>query len=249
MKFSANLGFLWTDRPLANAIRAARAAGFDAVECHWPYGESIEDVRSALDETGLPMLGLNTIKGDSNGLSAMPGHETEAQIAIDQGLEYGQQIGAKNLHVMAGITDHPDAHACFLNNLRYASEQAIKAGIGILIEPLNPVDVPGYFLSTQEQARAIVAELGLANVRVMFDCYHVGKTEGDVLKELSKCWDTLGHIQFAGVPDRSEPDQGSVDYPTIFEAIRTAGWDAPLGAEYRPSAGVEEGLGWLTRWQ
>ena len=64
MQFSANLGFLWTELPLPEAIRAAKAAGFDAVECHWPYDVPAEELRAVLDETGLPMLGINTVRGD-----------------------------------------------------------------------------------------------------------------------------------------------------------------------------------------
>ncbi|MCB1346732.1 MAG: isomerase, partial [Rhodobacteraceae bacterium] len=59
-RFSANLGFLWADLPLPHAIRAAHAAGFDAVECHWPYDSDPALVRTALQETVLPMLGINT---------------------------------------------------------------------------------------------------------------------------------------------------------------------------------------------
>ena len=82
MKFSANLGFLWTDRPLPDAIRAAKAAGFDAVECHWPYSVPAAATKAALEETGLELLGLNTSRGDTaigeNGLSALPGREEDA---------------------------------------------------------------------------------------------------------------------------------------------------------------------------
>ena len=63
-RFSANLGFLWNDRPLADAIHAAKAAGFDAVECHWPYDQDIDAVKAALQATGLSMLGLNTVRGN-----------------------------------------------------------------------------------------------------------------------------------------------------------------------------------------
>ena len=76
MKFSANLGFLWSELPLTDAIRAAKVAGFDAVECHWPYDTPAQDFAQALTDTGLNMLGLNTIRGDlskgENGLSALP---------------------------------------------------------------------------------------------------------------------------------------------------------------------------------
>ena len=51
MKFSANLGFLWKQLPLTNAIYAAKEAGFDAVECHWPYDVPSKDVAKVLKET------------------------------------------------------------------------------------------------------------------------------------------------------------------------------------------------------
>ncbi|MEC7853087.1 MAG: TIM barrel protein, partial [Pseudomonadota bacterium] len=106
-RFSANLGFLWTDRSLSDAVRAAKAAGFDAVECHWPYDNDPEDVRAALQETGLCMLGLNTVRGDvaagENGLAALVGRETEARAAIDQAISYAAVIDTPKIHVMAGF--------------------------------------------------------------------------------------------------------------------------------------------------
>ena len=109
-QFSANLGFLWTDRALPAAIRAAKSAGFDAVECHWPYREDPADVRQALEDTGLTMLGLNTARGDvaggETGLSALPGRVSEAQAAIDEALEYAMTIGTPNiLAVRADVDD------------------------------------------------------------------------------------------------------------------------------------------------
>ena len=85
MRFSANLGFLWTALSLPDAIRAAKRAGFDAVECHWPYDIPTAEVADALGETGLTMLGLNTRRGKpgENGLSALPGRKAEARAAID----------------------------------------------------------------------------------------------------------------------------------------------------------------------
>ena len=113
MKFSANLGFLWTDRSLPDAIRAAKTAGFDAVECHWPYDIPAEEVKAALIETGLTMLSLNTRRGDvtagDNGLSAIPGREDEARTAIDEAIAYANAIGTPNVHVMAGFANGDQA--------------------------------------------------------------------------------------------------------------------------------------------
>lgn len=248
-RFSANLGFLWADRPLPEAIRAAGAAGFDAVECHWPYDVSPEEVTVALAETGLEMLSLNTRRGDvmagENGLAALPGRSTEAIAAIDEAIAYAERIGAKRVHVMAGIAEGAGARLAFLDALAHACAAASGAGITILIEPLNRFDAPGYFLSTTGQARGIIEELGAENLRLMFDCYHVQRTEGDVGRRLAELLPLIGHIQFASVPDRGPPDRGELDFKHVFRLIEELGWTAPLGAEYRPAGATDATLGWM----
>ncbi len=245
MQFSANLGFLWADRALPDAIRAAKAAGFDAVECHWPYDTPAQDVVDALAETGLTMLGLNTIRGKpgENGLSALPDRVAEARAAIDQAVAYAQAIDAQNIHVMAGFAAGPDAHAAFVDALRYA---CAKAGSRtILIEPLNRYDAPGYFLQTTDQAKAIIAEVGADNLRLMFDCYHVQLTEGDVSNRLQALAPIIGHVQVASVPDRGAPDHGELHYPHIWQVLKAMDWTAPIGAEYKPQGDTDATLGWL----
>lgn len=245
MEFSANLGFLWADRPLPDAIRAAKAAGFSAVELHWPYATPAEDVRAALEETGLPCLGLNTSRGDvaagENGLAALPGRGAEARSAVDEAMAYADVIGAGAVHVMAGFARGAEAHAAFLETLHYA------CGFGrtVLIEPLNRHDAPGYFLQNTDQAALIIAQVGASNLKLMFDCYHVGRTEGDVITRAAALRDIIGHIQFASVPDRGAPDHGELNYSAIFPALADMGWAHPLGAEYKPQGETDATLGWV----
>lgn len=247
MRFSANLGFLWADLPLPEAIRAAHAAGFDAVECHWPYAHPPHELRAALHDTGLPMLGLNTRRGDvaagEMGLAALPGREAEARAAIDEALAYARAIGAGAVHVMAGCAGGAAAHAAFVANLAHATAQA--GDLTVLIEPLNRHDAPGYFLRTTDQAAAIIAELGAPNLRLMFDCYHVQRTEGDVIHRLGRLLPLIGHVQIAAAPDRGPPDRGELHYPTVLAALARLGWDRPIGAEYRPGGPPEDSLAWL----
>ncbi|WP_294607680.1 hydroxypyruvate isomerase family protein [uncultured Roseovarius sp.] len=251
MRFSANLGFLFTDRPLPEAIHAAHKAGFDAVECHFPYGIPASEVAQALRDTGLPMLGINTWPGDRGagdfGLAALVGREDEARAAIDQAIDYASQIDATAVHVMAGITDGGAlAETCFRANLAYASDQAAAHGIAILIEPINQRDVPGYHLSSSDHAARIITELGRKNLRLMFDCYHLQIIEGDLFTRFQAVRPLIGHVQFAAVPDRGEPDAGEVNYAWLLPAMVKAGHTAPFGAEYRPrGATTAEGLGWI----
>lgn len=247
-RFSANLGFLWTELSLVDAIHAAKKAGFDAVEGHWPYDTPAEEVKAALEATGLSMLGINTVRGNAgeNGLSALPGRQEEARAAIDQAVAYASAIGTPNIHVMAGFAQGEEAHRCFLSNLAYACAAAAQHDITILIEPLNRYDAPGYFLQTAGQAKAILDEAGLPNLKLMFDCYHLQIMGGDICRNLETLMPVIGHIQFAGVPGRNEPDSGELNYRHIFQRLDDLGYTAPLGAEYKPQGTTEAGLGWMT---
>lgn len=251
-RFSANLGFLWADRALPDAIRAAGAAGFDAVECHWPYDVPSADLIEALGETGLPMLGLNTARGDVEagemGLSALPGRTADAHAAIDQALDYARAVDAQNIHVMAGMSEGQQARETFVENLRYASAKAGPHGITILIEPLNRFDAPGYFLSATDQAVSIIEEVSAPNLKLMFDCYHVQRMEGDLDRRLTTLLPIIGHIQFASAPDRGPPDHGEVNFRELFRHLDDLGYAAPLGAEYCVTGRTEDTLDWLKNW-
>ncbi len=248
-KFSANLGFLWNNLPLPEAIGKAKEAGFDAVEAHWPYDTPAEDVLAALKETGLPMLGINTVRGNlkagETGLSALKGREEEAQRAINQAVSYAAQIGAKDVHVMAGNRCDGAATDPFVSNLSYACDLAAVHGIGILIEPINHHDIPDYFLRTTGQAVDLINRVNKPNLKMMFDCYHVQIMEGDISRKLETLMPYIGHIQIAAVPSRVEPDEGELDYRYIFAKLDELGYEVPLGAEYKPRRTVEYGLDWL----
>jgi len=250
-RFSANLGFLWNDLSLPDSIRAAKESGFHAVECHWPYAFAVGDVKAALQETGLRMLGINTVRGDveagENGLAALPDREDDARAAIDMAIDYALAIDTPNIHVMAGFASGDNAHAAYVANLQYACKHAGKHGIRILIEPLNHYDAAGYFLKTTGQARAIIDAVSADNLKLMFDCYHVQLMEGDLTNRLRDLQPIIGHIQFASVPDRGTPDHGELDYTHVFSVIAEMGYDAPLGAEYKPTLQTDETLDWMKR--
>ena len=251
-RFSANLGFLWADLPLDMAIRRAAAAGFAAVECHWPYDQDLQKIRSALADTGLPLISLNTRRGDvasgENGLAALPGRQAEARAAIDEAVDWAAALNARAVHVMAGAVEHDagDHTAAVLrDNLDYACQRAAAHDKTILIEPLNPADAPGYFLTSCDQAADIIAAVAAPQLKMMFDCYHVARIEGEVTPHFDRHAHLIGHVQFAGVPHRGRPDQGDVDYAAVFSHLQQQGYDGFLGAEYRPGGETDETLEWM----
>ncbi|NMM43679.1 TIM barrel protein [Rhodospirillaceae bacterium KN72] len=253
LRFSANLGFLWTDRSLPDAVRAAKVAGFEAVELHWPYETDTAQLKAALAETGLPVLGVNTLRGDvaagEFGLAAVPGREEEARRYFERALGYAEAIGVANIHVMAGKSEGTAARQCFIDHLRWARDLAAPKGVGILIEPLNLRDVPGYFLTDCAAAADIVADCGGSGIRIMFDCYHMQIMGGDIVSRFQRFRDVIGHVQFAAVPDRTEPDHGELDHAWLLPELLRAGWHGFFGAEYKPRGKTDIGLNWMTQFR
>ena len=251
-RFSANLGFLWAGQPLLDQIAAAARAGFKAIELHWPYDTPAGAVRDACARHGLTLLGVNTVRGDvakgENGLGAVPGRDAEFQAAVDQSLAFCREAGGSAVHCMAGRVP-PEARAAgratFLDNLRRASDKAAASCVMVLLEPLNPADAPGYFYSTADEGAQIIDALGRPNVRLMFDCYHVGRVGDDVIATMERLWPAIGHIQIAAVPSRAEPDGGTLDYRPVFAAIDRLGYAGWVGAEYKPAGDTDAGLRWI----
>ncbi len=254
VKFSANLGFLWTELSLPDAIRRAAAAGFVAVECHFPYEVDASLVKEALEETGLPMLGINTRLGingpDDFGVLARHDRQEEAKKYIDEAIAYAVLIGARNINAVAGKTGGTDeAEAVYRKNLAYACREAKPHGINIVVEPMNQRDAPNYHVSTVEQAIDTIKAVDADNLKLMFDCYHTQIVQGDLTARLKFALPYIGHIQFASVPMRSEPDGGEVHYPNLFASLDEMGWRGYIGAEYRPITTTDEGLGWMKAYE
>jgi hydroxypyruvate isomerase len=251
-RFSANLGFLFADLPHTERVAAAGEAGFPAVEMHWPYEVPAAEMKAALGRAGVTMLGLNTPTGNPGefGLGAVHGREKDFAAAVELSLTYGAAIGATALHCMAGLGSADDrlAENTFVKNLCLAADKAAIAGMTLLIEPINHRDRPAYFLCRVEQAAAIIGRVERANVKIMYDFYHVQVTQGDLLRRFEAHRELVGHVQIAGAPDRAEPDEGEVNFAEICRALDRMGYDGWIGAEYRPRGRTEDGLGWLKAW-
>jgi hydroxypyruvate isomerase len=240
-RFSANLGFLWTEKPFLERIAAARASGFTLVEFHDDaQREDLTAVKAALG--GTPVVSLNTRMGDTSGVAALPGEEAQARADIAAAIETARALGAGAVHVVSGKTEDAGAQDRLVARLVEASEAAPE--LTFVVEPICPQAMPGYFLNTPEQAAGIIDRAGRDNVKILFDCFHVQRAGGDVLARFRTHVDMIGHVQIAGGFTRAEPDRGELDYRFLLPAFRDAGYDGPFGCEYRPRTTVEEGLSW-----
>lgn len=258
-RFAANLSMMYQEHGFLDRFAAAAADGFGAVEFLFPYEHDAATLRARLDGNGLVQALFNAPPGDwaagERGIAALPGREDEFRSGWLRALDYAGALGNDRLHLMAGIVPADADRARHLDiyreNLRYAAQTAAGQGVTVLIEPINPRDMPGYLLNRQDEAQAIRRELGMANLLVQFDCYHCQIVEGDVSMKLRRDLGDggVGHIQIAGVPQRHEPDLGELHYPYLFELIDELGYTGWIGCEYRPRGGTAAGLGWLRDWQ
>jgi hydroxypyruvate isomerase len=252
-RFAANLGYLFTERPLLERIDAAAAAGFKAVELQFPYNVPAAAVKAAIERNRLTILGLNTPPGREGefGLAAVPARQKDWQSLFTRSLDYASAIGASAIHCLAGKVapeQRPAADRVFLENLVYAADLAAAQKIKLLIEPINGRDRPNYFLNHVEHAAAIIENAAKRNIRMQFDFYHVQIVGGDLIHRLEKFLPMIGHLQCAAVPSRHEPDEGEINYAAIFEAVDRLGYQGWIGAEYRPRTRTEDGLGWARKY-
>jgi hydroxypyruvate isomerase len=253
LRFAANLSMMYNEHSFPDRFAAAARDGFSAVEYLFPYDYPAQELKARLHDNDLTQAIFNAPPGDwaagERGIASLPGREDEFRRGIATALSYAGALGNRQIHVMAGLI-RPDQErarhrAVYLENLAYAARQAAAEGLGILIEPINTRNIPGFFLNRQDDAQAICAEVGAANLKVQFDCYHCQIVEGDVAVKLQRDMAGIGHIQIAGVPDRHEPDCGELHYPYLLELIDRLGYEGWIGCEYVPAGATSDGLGWL----
>ncbi len=247
-KFAANLSMMFTEVPFLDRFEAAARAGFKGVEFLFPYDFAADDIASRLKANGLTQALFNLPPGDwekgERGMAALPGREADFEAAVRQAVAYAEATDCRLLHAMSGLRHHGAHWATYISNLKVACKIAGDAGVTIIIEPINQVDIPGFFLETTAMARAAIFEVGVDNIALQFDLYHRQIQEGDVARAIDEFGPLARHYQIASPPDRGEPDDGEMNYPFLFKRIDDSGFDGWLGCEYKPRGDTVKGLAW-----
>jgi len=249
-RFCANFNFLFLEVPLLDRFEAAAKAGFKGVEIGNPYEASASAIASKLKSNGLTLVLINTSPGDAakgeRGRSALVGREKDFEADMETALRYCAATGCKLIHVMAGLVHHGARRDTFVANLKTGARKAAAAGVGLVIEPINRRDIPGYFLNKLAEARAIIYEVGEPNLGLQFDIYHRQVEDGDVAVAMKEYAGLTRHYQIANPPDRGEPDEGEMNYRWLLQQIDASGYQGWVGCEYKPRRGTVEGLTWAT---
>jgi hydroxypyruvate isomerase len=245
---------MFNEVPFMERFGAAAEAGFKGVEFLSPYGYPVAAIEELLNKHQVKNVLFSLPPGDfasgERGIACLPGREAEFRDSVDVAISYATRLGTPSLHVLAGIVDpgadHTALSETYFKNLRYASEKLAPHNINLLIEAINPRDMPNYFLRTPAQAFEICSSLDLKNLKMQLDLYHMQITEGDLETGLRRYLPSYRHVQIAGVPARNEPDRGEINCLYLMEVLDEIGYDGWVGCEYRPRRGTREGLGWFS---
>lgn len=250
-RFAANLSMMFNEVPFLDRFTAAADAGFDAVEFLFPYEHSADAIGERLHRNALTQALFNLPPGNweagERGFASLPDRFGEFQNSIQNALPYVAATGVKRLHMMAGIADRRDRQAIssFRRAVSWSADVLGKHGVDIVIEPINPRDVPGYFLNDFDFASDLIRDMNLPNLKLQFDIYHRQIVHGDVTIALRAMMPMIGHIQIASVPSRNEPAGEELNYPFLFEELDRIGYSGFVGCEYRPRGKTNEGLDWF----
>ncbi len=254
LSFSANLSMLFTEVGFLDRFASASKAGFRAVECQFPYPYEAVDLAEALQRHHLALVLHNLPAGDwaagDRGIACLPDRVGEFQDSVGRAIEYATVLGCTRVNCLAGVApagaSYGRLHETFVGNLQFAAHETRRAGITLLVEPLNTRETPGFFLRTPQQAVEIIQEVGSDNLYLQFDVYHAHIMEGNVLASLQRNLRHVAHVQVADDPGRHEPGTGRIDFRTVFHTLERAKYGGWVGCEYAPSGNTEDGLEWLT---
>lgn len=243
---------LFTEVDFTDRFERAAKAGFKAVEFMFPYAWKKEELAERLQRYGLQQVLFNLPAGDwaggDRGVACLPDREGEFQEGVGLAIEYAKALGCPQVNCLVCKTPDVDpekAKRILVGNLRFAAAALGKEKIRLLIEPLNPQDVPGFYLYGSRGAIQLIEEVGHPNLWLQYDVYHMQIMEGNLMRTIQDNFSRIAHIQIADNPGRDEPGTGEINFPNIFRFLDKLGYEGWIGCEYKPLGRTEEGLGWM----
>lgn len=249
LNLACNIGWMGLEVPLLERPRLAKDLGFDVVECPLPYEVLAEQLAEACSSSEIRFLMFNGAPGDMSigeyGLACLPGREGEFQDAMGTAFEYAKTLNTTFIHLLAGIVpeglDREKAFEKYLENVAWTADEADKLGVTVLLEPINTFEKPGYLLNLTAEAVMAIDALDQDNIGIQYDFHNAQMMEGYITHNLSGAIDYVKHMQIAGLPGRTPPDEGEIDYGYCFKLIERLGYDGFVGLEYWPHNKTEPG--------
>ena len=256
-KLAANLSMMFNEVDFMDRFGAAAEAGFKGVEYLFPYDFPAEQIAEQLEKHGLKQVLFDFTAGDfaggERGIAIQPERQGEFQDGVGTALEYAKVLGCERLTVLAGLApdgvDRGTLQQTLVENLKFAAAEAAPHGINVLLEPLNTVDAPKFFVVHTKDALATIEAAGSpSNLKLQYDVYHMQIMEGDLHRAIDANIGSIGHIQIADNPGRHEPGTGEINYTNLLKHIDDAGYEGWIGCEYIPAGETAAGLSWASNY-
>ncbi|MDK1378581.1 MULTISPECIES: TIM barrel protein [unclassified Sinorhizobium] len=255
-RWSAHIGYLFTELPLFERIAAAAKAGFTAIEHPQPFVIPAAQMRAELARCGLVFSQVGAAVGDASrgekGLTAIPGREADFREQFDRALDYANAVDCPFVHPMAGVPSTSNVAAIaetYRNNLSYAVERTAGTPVKVLIEAISEAAVPGYAMSTLDHAARIQDAFGPDNIALLVDTYHACANGTELESWIAANHYRIGHVHIADHPGRHEPATGVIDFESLLEALRSHGFEGAIGFEFFPSKTTIDSAAFLPRWK
>jgi len=164
---------------------------------------------------------------------------------IKESVEVAKRVNAKWMTVVPGHLDlRKDMGyqtANVVESLKRAADILEPHGITMVLEPLNPRDHPGLFLSKAAQAYEVCKAVDSPSCKILFDIYHQQITEGNLIPNIDNSWEEIAYFQIGDNPGRKEPTTGEINYLNVFKHIHDKGFNGILGMEHGNSIRDKKG--------
>jgi hydroxypyruvate isomerase len=252
-RLAANLTMLWQDLEAFQRFEAAAAVGFTHVELLFPHELGADRLASILDRLELEMVVFDPAAGDwaggERGLLALPGREEEFVDTVREAIGLATRIGTSRLNALVGVppadVSWNQARETAIANLTRVEPLVREAGITLLVEAINNIDMPGYWANTVEAAADLVQTVSSPSVRLQLDQYHAAMAGENALDCLRRYFSLIRHVQIADVPGRHEPGTGTQPIGEFLRELDRLGYDGFVGLEYRPLVDTASSLKWI----
>lgn len=250
MRLIANISLLFSELPMCERFKAAAAAGFDGVEIQFPYAENLSDIKGACVESGMNVELINLPAGNWGagdvGLAALSERQEEFLEGMKLCAYWAKELGVKKVNVLSGKPSNVETGLdTLVENLTLAAEHFAAIDVQVQLEVINPIDVPGFFVSDLQTGLDVVRKVNHSKLRLQFDFYHMVRMGHSLVDAIKTAGSLIGHVQFADVPGRHEPGTGDVDFGPAIDALRAVGYDGVVAAEYNPRGNTVDGFGWI----
>jgi hydroxypyruvate isomerase len=248
MRHSVSIRFMWADLPLADRARRAAEHGFDDVEL-WDWrGEDLDALEAAGRDTGIGVAGFF---GHSHAGLIDPAQRDTLLELVAESVAVAERLGARQLHMFSddrsaeGFRKHPPLTAAAMrrscvDGLRECLRLVEGKPMELVVEAINNVFVPGYFLADTGAALELCREIDHPQVTMFFDCFHQQLSGGRLIDNLVEAlpWVTAVHV--ADVPGRHQPGTGEINFRSLKRVLDEHGYDRQLTFEVVPLDGNSE---------